>query len=69
MSPSSSLVPAPGLLEKFLSDESSENTRIRKSVIDAFVKKGWKVSNTEPFAGSQVIDGIKINGQGILEAR
>jgi hypothetical protein len=44
-------------LEPFLTDTSSENTRIHQIVIDAFVDKGWSVSLDLP-EGSQIAPGI-----------
>lgn len=34
----------PSILESFLADRSSENTRIHQTVVDAFVAKKWKIS-------------------------
>ena len=35
-------------LEVFIEDDSSENRRIHKLVVDAFVEKSWKVENLAP---------------------
>ncbi|MFK7871865.1 MAG: hypothetical protein AB8C84_01660 [Oligoflexales bacterium] len=38
----------PEFLENFLVDESSENRRIHRLVVEAFVDKGWPVKELEP---------------------
>ena len=59
----------PELLERFLSDESSENRRIRKSVVDAFVRQGWGIKNTDVFSSELVVEGVFLTKNNTLEAR
>ncbi len=58
-----------GMLERFLGDTSSENTRVRQSVIAAFLKHGWQVKERDKFPNGQVLDKIFINDAGRLELR
>ena len=53
-------------LERFVSDESAENIRIREVVIESFLKKGWRIKNTEPFLDGFVMPGIKVTKEGEL---
>jgi len=48
-------------LEPFLVDESSENRRIRKVVLDAFVNRHWKVKDPSRFQHELVAEGIFFN--------
>ena len=59
----------PSIVEHFLADESAENRRIRRSVIDAFVKHGWQLKNPDRFATGVVDQGIFVNKKGTLEQR
>jgi hypothetical protein len=59
----------PTLLEPFLADVSVENTRIRQSVMRAFLERKWKVEHPEVFPTGQVVDNIFISKQGSLELR
>jgi hypothetical protein len=59
----------PELLEGFLSDETSENRRIRKSVVDAFVRQGWGIKNTDVFSSELVVEGVFLTKNKTLEAR
>lgn len=58
-----------GHLERFLSDESPDNTRIRQSVIRAFFEKRWKVQDTGKFPNGEVVDGLTLSPEGFLEVR
>jgi hypothetical protein len=58
-----------GLIERFIADESAENRRIRKSVIDAFVSRGWKLKHPEVFKSELITDGIFITKDAHLENR
>lgn len=49
------------LLERFILDNSAENTRIRQSVIMAFLNKGWKISSTESYPEYDFVPGIRLN--------
>jgi hypothetical protein len=52
------------LFEPFLSDESSDNRRIREVVVNAFVDKSWKVKDRELFMDGYVIPGVRIQKDG-----
>lgn len=56
----------PILLERFLADDSSENTRVRQSVISAFISHGWKLNEPQKFESGFVAPGIKLNADGSL---
>jgi hypothetical protein len=60
----------PELLERFLADESADNIRIRKSVVDAFVARKWKLRNTSVFPEGRVIGSVIIDqASGTLQMR
>jgi hypothetical protein len=59
----------PALLEGFLVDDTSENRRIRQAVVDAFLEKGWKVSNPAKFENGLVVEGVFVKKDGVLENR
>jgi hypothetical protein len=59
----------PGQLERFLSDDSPDNTRLRQSVIRAFFEKRWKVQDPSKFPDGQVVDGLALSPEGYLEVR
>ena len=56
-------------LEKYLDDNSSENTRIRNAVVEAFVKKPWKIANPEKFNGGLIAEGVFATKDGQVERR
>lgn len=57
------------LLEHFISDESSENRRLRAAVIDAFVHRRWQVSDPKKFGEAPIAEGVFVTKQGYLERR
>jgi len=59
----------PEMLERFISDESPDNIRIRKSVIDAFVKHSWKLQNPSVFPDGKVVGKVYVEGNGTLVFR
>lgn len=59
----------PQHLERFLSDESAENTRIRQAVINAFWKNKWTVRNPGIFPEGHIIDTLYVSPQGTLQVR
>jgi hypothetical protein len=59
----------PGHLERFIADESPDNTRLRKSVIEAFLRRGWQVKDTARFPDGHVVGPIFVNNLGRLEVR
>jgi HEAT repeat protein len=56
-------------LERFLSDESPDNGRIRQGALRAFLEKRWKIKDLTPFPERRVADGLTVNQEGYLEAR
>lgn len=56
----------PEHIEKFLSDNSSENTRLRQATIEAFLDHQWKLKNPQVFESGSIIPGIRINKAGQL---
>lgn len=62
----------PGLseiLERFVSDLSAENRRIRQAVILAFVRNGWRLQNPSIFPEGQIEPGVLVSPQGQIEIR
>ena len=59
----------PRKLEPFLSDMSAENTRIRQTVTEAFVKNRWTVSDPGKLANMGLNEGLFINSENQLEMR
>lgn len=59
----------PTLLERFLADDSADNTRLRKSVIEAYLKRGWTVKDVAKFPNGQVVGPLFVNEKGKLEVR
>jgi hypothetical protein len=59
----------PDILERFLSDETPDNIRIRKSVIDAYLKHGWKVKNPSVFVEGRVTNKVYVDSNGNLVLR
>jgi len=50
----------PSLLERFLTDDSSENTRLRRATAIAFMQRGWKLNNPDAWMLNP-IQGLKIS--------
>lgn len=50
-------------LEKFAYDSSEENRRLRKTVLEAFTDKGWKLSEPKQF-NEQPAPGFRVTGDG-----
>jgi hypothetical protein len=59
----------PDMLERFLADETADNIRIRKSVVDAFVKHGWVVKNPSVFVEGRVVGRVYVEPNGKLVFR
>lgn len=53
----------PSLLEKFTSDESEENRRLRKTILTAFSEKGWKLGEPQKVIDSSPA-GFRISKEG-----
>lgn len=51
----------PKELEKLLLDDSPENSRIRQSIIDAFVNNKWQLSNRNQFKIGPFLPGVKVD--------
>lgn len=56
-------------LERFLTDFSTENRRIRQAVLIAFLRKGWRLQRPDVFESGQVESGVYITPKGTLELR
>lgn len=57
----------PSLIEPFLADSSSENTRLRQLAVEAFVAKGWTLAKPEQFPNGMVTNRIRVSTAGKLE--
>ncbi len=57
----------PSMIEPFLADSSSENTRLRQLAVEAFVTKGWPLSKPEQFPNGIVMNRIRVAASGRLE--
>ena len=57
----------PEFLEEFLHDQSSENRRIRRVVIDAFAEKKWPVQKPEAFSTSELEPGTILTKQKTIQ--
>ena len=57
----------PALLEPFLKDDSSENRRIKQSIVQAFIKNGWPLKDPSVFEDGNVDQGVVVNKKGFLE--
>lgn len=57
-------VHAAEVLERFLCDDSPENTRVRQIVLDAYIDKRWVVKNKRAFkqSGSKELANLQKNG-------
>ncbi len=62
-------VNVPGFLERFLADESAENTRLRQTVLRSFYQKKWVIKDIERYPNRQVLDGLFVDAEGRLELR
>jgi hypothetical protein len=51
-------------LEPFLVDESAENTRIRQTVLEAFVRHGWTVKSREKIPEGRLAKGYFLDKSG-----
>lgn len=52
------------MLEPFLSDETSDNRRIREVVVNTFIDKNWSVKDTDLFMDGYVLPGVRIQKDG-----
>lgn len=59
----------PALIEAFICDESSENRRIRQSVIEAFIKNQWILKQPEKLDGELVVESVFLTKSATLERR
>lgn len=57
----------PALFEPFMSDESSENRRIREVVVQTFLSRGWKVQDPSVFVDGVVMPGVRLSKDGTLK--
>ena len=58
----------PKMLEEFLADQTSENTRLRQSVTEAFVEKGWQVSDDSNLRSQLAEQGVPVSSDGKIVA-
>lgn len=58
---------APELLEKFISDDSAENTRLRQSVLAAFIANSWEIKNRHAFRKSSAAQEATLGKNGKLK--
>ena len=59
----------PPKLEPFLKDYSSENRRVRKSVVRAFINRKWQIQNPKAFNHELVDEGVFLTKTGYLESK
>lgn len=59
----------PELLEKFIGDASPDNTRIRQTVVEAFLRHQWSLRQPERFPDGRIVEGLIVNNQKKLEIR
>ena len=53
-------------LESFIFDDTSENRRIRATVIDLFIQKSWKLSPTRPIQEGVLAENYYVNKDGTI---
>ena len=53
-------------LQPFLQDESSENTRLRQTVLTAFARNKWRVSDLHAFPNGRIDERYKVSKEGIV---
>ncbi len=56
------------VLEKFISDDSAENTRLRQSVLAAFIANHWVIKNRHAFRKSSAAQEAALGKNGKLKA-
>lgn len=56
----------PQRLERFITDNSAENTRLRQIVIEGFVKNQWKVSNPGSLENAYIANGVILSKENTL---
>ncbi len=56
------------VLEKFISDDSAENTRIRQNVLAAFIANSWAIKNRHAFRKSSAAKEAVLGKNGKLKA-
>ena len=59
----------PAYLERFIGDDSADNTRIRRAVIEAYLRFGWPLKDPSRFPGGHVVGPLFVSSQGKLELR
>lgn len=59
----------PHHLERFIGDESPDNTRIRKTTVEAFFRHGWQLQQPEKYENGHVVGPIWISADRKLELR
>lgn len=59
----------PSYLERFLADDTADNTRLRRSVIEAFLRRSWTVKDPSRFPNGQIVGPVYVTANGNLEVR
>lgn len=57
----------PAKIEKFLLDDSAENTRIRQVTLEAFAEKKWPLTNKSAFTVGPLCPGYKVSSSYTIE--
>lgn len=55
----------PSLVERFLTDDSNENTRLRKAVAMAFINRGWEIQDLDTY-NQKPVPGLSLTNQKTL---
>ncbi|MEZ4743616.1 MAG: HEAT repeat domain-containing protein [Bdellovibrionota bacterium] len=55
------------ILEPYLTDVSSENTRIHQAAVEAFVKHKWPIKDKSAVMASPIVNQFKIAKEGFLQ--
>jgi len=50
----------------YINDESMENIRLRRRVLELYKENAWKVPNPQMYKGGKICDGIYINSKGLI---
>lgn len=53
-------------LERFLSDASPDNTRIRQASLQAFINNKWKINDPTRFPNGHVVGSVHVHSDGTL---
>ena len=59
----------PAHLERFIGDDSPDNTRIRRTVVEAFLKHRWELKDPGRFADGHIVGPLYVGADHRLEVR